>query len=201
MTEPMTEVGERAVGTTATGTDEEHAPEHLLTIPEAAARIGVSERTLYRLLKSENFAARTLTEHRQTVTGRRLTMLLPPDLMEEIGRRQPLPFSQSLSQGKAEGAEEGGRGGNGVNASKNADNDAANVDKNTSANADNTGETVSNDDADTVPPPGRGAGGNTAGHRLPGPDQGTGGHERRAARRQGAKVRPYGVGGRDVGMS
>jgi len=72
--------------------------EDLLTIPEAAARIGVSERTLYRLLKADNFAARTVTQHRLTVTGRRLTTLLPPDLVREIAQAQP-PIQSSVPWG------------------------------------------------------------------------------------------------------
>lgn len=56
----------------------------LLTIAEAAAKLGISERSLYRLLKSDNYAARTVTERRQTVTGKRLSTFLPAALFAEI---------------------------------------------------------------------------------------------------------------------
>ncbi len=55
-----------------------------LTVAEAARRLDVSERSIYRLLKEPNFAGRTLTEHRQTVTGRRLTTVLPVDILAEL---------------------------------------------------------------------------------------------------------------------
>ena len=55
-----------------------------LTVAEAARRLDVSERSIYRLLKEPNFAGRTLTEHRQTVTGRRLTTMLPVDVLAEL---------------------------------------------------------------------------------------------------------------------
>ncbi len=123
-----------------------------MTIPEAAAKIGVSERTLYRLLKSDNFAARTVTQHRQTVTGRRLTTLLPPDMVEEIARMQPPPSVQSLSQEKAEGAKGSGTGENVADAGEDTDNDAASGDRNTGKDADNASGTVTDGDADTVLP-------------------------------------------------
>jgi hypothetical protein len=60
------------------------AEEDVRTIAEAAAELGVSGRTLYRLLKSDNFAGRTVTEHRQTVTGRRMTTVLPAGVVGDL---------------------------------------------------------------------------------------------------------------------
>ncbi len=116
-------------------------PEEWLTITQGAAQLGISERTLYRLLKSDNFAGRTLTEHRQTATGRRLTTLLPQGVVQEIAQAQrppaPLP---APSGGQIEPERE------------NADNNAANGDT-------NAGRTPADDDSaaiDSVPAAGTG---------------------------------------------
>jgi len=93
-----------------------------LTIAQAAARLGVSERTLYRLLKAPETAARTLTGERQTATGRRQTTLLPPELVNDLaarfeGERTPAPNADTTEK----------------NTGTNADNDAGSNGDNTSA--------------------------------------------------------------------
>jgi len=54
------------------------------TIAEAAGDLGVSERTLRRLLSLARFTGRTVAEDRQTARGRRRTTLLPPALLADL---------------------------------------------------------------------------------------------------------------------
>jgi hypothetical protein len=56
----------------------------LLTIAEAAARLGIGERRLRRLLAREENAARTVTVTRRTRTGTRTCAALPIDLLLEF---------------------------------------------------------------------------------------------------------------------
>lgn len=63
--------------------NEPGAPE-LLTVAEAAAFLGVSERTLRRLLALPANAARTRRETRRTATGARTITLLPAELIAEL---------------------------------------------------------------------------------------------------------------------
>lgn len=109
-----------------------------LTVAEAAKRLGLAERTLYRLLKADNYAARTLSEHRQTLTGRRLTTLLPPDLLADL----------KAAQGHREATGNVNQAG-ANNVADNAAKTPSNADNNAAKNADNAAGTVSEE-----PPPG-----------------------------------------------
>ena len=55
-----------------------------LTVAEASGRLGVSERTLRRLLSRPDLANRTTTTTRRTATGTRKATLIPPALLPEL---------------------------------------------------------------------------------------------------------------------
>jgi Tfp pilus assembly protein FimV len=59
----------------------------LLSIAEASRVLGISERTLRRVLRDPEIAARTLAKDRQTRTGRRRAILLSPELIAELSGR------------------------------------------------------------------------------------------------------------------
>ena len=63
------------------------AEERFVTVAEAAALLGVSERTLRRLISLPANAGRTRQEHRQTKTGRRVATVLPVVELEALGRQ------------------------------------------------------------------------------------------------------------------
>lgn len=55
-----------------------------LTVAEAAASLGVSVRTLRRLLSEARFSGRTEAIERHTAKGPRITAMLPPDLLTDL---------------------------------------------------------------------------------------------------------------------
>lgn len=55
-----------------------------LTVAQASQHLGISERTLRRLLRDPKMAAKTQAEHRHTRTGQRRAVLLSPELLIEI---------------------------------------------------------------------------------------------------------------------
>lgn len=59
-------------------------PEDGLTIAEAAARLGVSERALRRLITRAEFAASVRQVSRQTRRGVRLTAVIPPSILSGL---------------------------------------------------------------------------------------------------------------------
>ena len=59
-------------------------PEQPLTIAQACRVLGVSERTLRRILRQPEMQAQMLAEHRRTATGLRRSSLLPPHLIQLI---------------------------------------------------------------------------------------------------------------------
>lgn len=64
----------------------------LLTIAEAAARIGMTERGLRRLLTRPEYAVRVRTLERGTRTGTRNSAALPPDLIADLLERKHRQF-------------------------------------------------------------------------------------------------------------
>lgn len=79
----------------------EAAPE-LLTVAEAADALGVSVRTLRRLLSEASFAGRTQAIERRTAKGPRMTAMLPPELLADLRAH--------FHRGKREQTEAGYRG-------------------------------------------------------------------------------------------
>jgi hypothetical protein len=57
-----------------------------ISVAEAAQRLGVTERTLRRLLCREEYAAQTRQETRQTRTGTRQTTLFPAALLPRLAQ-------------------------------------------------------------------------------------------------------------------
>jgi hypothetical protein len=58
--------------------------EEWITIAEAARQIGVTERSLRRLLARPDYAARTRRENRRTPSGQRQSTLLPAALLPDL---------------------------------------------------------------------------------------------------------------------
>jgi len=58
--------------------------EDLLTLAEAAARVGISERALRDVLKRPEYAERTVRVTRQTKTGNREALMVPSALAEAV---------------------------------------------------------------------------------------------------------------------
>ena len=58
--------------------------DEMLTVAEAAARLGVSVRTVRRLLSVAEYRGRTRAVERHTAKGVRVTTMLPPDLLADL---------------------------------------------------------------------------------------------------------------------
>ncbi len=58
--------------------------DELLTVAEASARLGVSVRTVRRLLSMAEYGGRTQAVERHTSKGVRVTTMLPPDLLADL---------------------------------------------------------------------------------------------------------------------
>jgi len=62
----------------------------LLSVAQACRVLGVSERTLRRILREPEMAAKIQAKDRQTRTGLRRSSLLSPELLNEISQRLSL---------------------------------------------------------------------------------------------------------------
>lgn len=69
-----------------------------LTVAQASQHLGISERSLRRLLRDPKIAAKTQAEHRQTRTGQRRVVLLSSDLLLEIADSLRQSFSENTSK-------------------------------------------------------------------------------------------------------
>lgn len=76
--------------------------DELLTVAEAAARVGLSERTLARILESDSFAGRTVTAPRDADDGAGPAALVPPPLMAEL--RASYEMGRAIFDGAAPAA-------------------------------------------------------------------------------------------------
>ncbi len=87
----------------------------LLTVADAAARLGVTEQRLRRLLAREEYAPRTVTRTRRTRTGTRQARMLPEALVVEIGdaltseENAPDAYTTGTDTGRAEGKQQRAR--------------------------------------------------------------------------------------------
>ena len=70
--------------------------ETLLTVAQACKVLGISERTLRRILREPEMAARIQAKDRQTRTGLRRSSLLTPELVSEIAIRANALNSQAF---------------------------------------------------------------------------------------------------------
>ena len=119
-----------------------------ITVPDAAVALAVNERRLRRLLERGEYAARTVTITRRTVTGTRTATALPQDLFRDIAviikrewkasTEEEANTSQTPMEGMPNPKE------NAANGDANGDRNAAERGGNPAANADNAA-------VDTVP--------------------------------------------------
>jgi hypothetical protein len=72
-------------------------PENTQTIAEAATALGVGERRLRRLLERPEYASRTVSVTRQTKTGTRQAVTVPPALLDDI--RQLIEIETNAANG------------------------------------------------------------------------------------------------------
>jgi len=88
-----------------------------LTIPEAAAELGIHEKRLRRLLARPEYRDRTQTGTRTTRTGERAVSLVPAALLSEVKTRlamEQVPASQEAAdQGNADNMDADGATGSG----------------------------------------------------------------------------------------
>lgn len=111
---------------------------------EAAALIGVSERTVRRVLKVPQLAARTLTGQRPTATGCRACVLLPPSLVAELASRlQGEEQARNLRKGLGQNAGRNGGTNTGTTPATPATT-AANTGNNGGTRAAHIGENTGN---------------------------------------------------------
>ncbi len=94
---------------------EGQAPEEpMLTLPEAAARLGLSETTLRRTLRMmPAYAARVQARARPTVTGARVSAAIPADLLRDLERHLQQARAQAVAAKSVNGAFGGGGGSSG----------------------------------------------------------------------------------------
>ena len=71
----------------ATGPAVPKTPSLLVTVPTACRRFGVCERTLRRVLKEPGIKERTLYRNHRVGIFYRYTLLLPPDLVDDLAVR------------------------------------------------------------------------------------------------------------------
>jgi len=79
--------------------------DELLTVAQAAARLGVSVRTVRRLLSVAEYGGRTQAVERHTSKGIRVTTMLPPDLLAEMRARLHLTDGGQVEAGSGGSSE------------------------------------------------------------------------------------------------